>query len=156
MMKNKIYTMTLVLVIIDQITKFFIKSNMNLYDKIKIIPNFFSIYYVENSGAAFSILENVPYILIIISVIVLLFLIYYIRGEYNNIDLLSSISFSMILSGIIGNLIDRCLYGKVIDFLSFKIINYQYPVFNMADTFIVVGVILLVIDYIFEERMKLC
>ena len=151
-MKNKIYTVTLIGLIIDQVSKMLVKSNMELFSNIVIIPNFFSLHYVKNTGAAFSIFDNMPYLLTIICFIILLLLIYYIKKEEKNFNLRSSISLGMILAGIIGNLIDRLLYGSVIDFLSFKIFSYNYPVFNLADTLIVCGVILYIIDFIICER----
>ncbi len=152
MMKNKVYTVTLIGIIIDQVSKMLIKSNMELFSKIVIIPKFFSLYYVKNKGAAFSIFGNMPCLLTIMCFVVFLLLIYYIEKEEKNLDLISSISFGMILSGIIGNLIDRILYGSVVDFLSFKIFSYNFPIFNMADTFIVCGVILYIINVIICEK----
>ena len=80
-MKNRVYTVTLIGIILDQFTKFLIKNNLKLYESITVIPKFFSIRYVENSGAAFSILESGTYLLILISFIVLFYLIYYINKE---------------------------------------------------------------------------
>ncbi len=153
-MKDKLYTITLIGIIIDQVTKYIVKANMHLLEKIIVIPNFFSISYVENSGAAFSILERDSYLLIFISLGVLLYLVNYINKEEKHLNLLYSTSLGMILGGIVGNLVDRILYHEVTDFLAFKIFNYNFPVFNFADVLIVVGVIILIVGFIKEELDK--
>ncbi len=153
-MKNKVYIVALIGIVFDQITKIIIKSNLRLYENITIIPKFFSLRYVENTGAAFSILESGTYLLIIISFLVLFYLIYYLNKEKNNLDNITILTLGMIMSGIVGNLIDRVLYNKVVDFLSFNIFGYHFPVFNVADSLIVIGVIILIGNYIYLEYKK--
>lgn len=148
--KEKIYSVAAVLIIIDQFIKLFIKSKMNLFDKIDIIPNFFSIYYIENDGAAFSILGGATLILIIVSFVVLFLLDRFVTKE-NIKSKFGSLSYGMVFAGIVGNLIDRCLYGSVIDYLSFYIFSYHFPVFNLADICIVVGIFLVVINIFVDE-----
>lgn len=142
--KEKIYSMTALFLIFDQIIKLFIKTKMNLLDQIKVIPNFFFIFYIENKGAAFSILEGQRIFLILISFIILFIIDRYITKE-NIKDKHLIVYYGMIIAGILGNLIDRLLYDGVIDYLAFKIFGYDFPVFNLADICIVVGVILLII-----------
>ena len=154
MKKDKIYTVTLVGIIVDVLSKFIIKSNMALFDRINIIPKFFSIYYVENSGAAFSMLEGSYYIFIFISIGVLLYLVHYINKNYKSFSLVTSTSLGFIMAGIIGNLIDRLLYGRVVDFLAFNLFGWNAPVFNIADVFIVCGVVSFIIDSLIAERRK--
>lgn len=148
--KEKIYSVAAVLIIIDQFIKLFIKSKMNLFDKIDIIPNFFSIYYIENDGAAFSILGGATLILIIVSFVVLFLLDRFVTKE-NIKSKFGILSYGMVFAGIVGNLIDRCLYGSVIDYLSFYIFSYHFPVFNLADICIVVGIFLVVINIFVDE-----
>ena len=148
--KEKIYSVAAILIIIDQFIKLFIKSKMNLFDKIDIIPNFFSIYYIENDGAAFSILGGATVILIIVSFIVLFLLDRFVTKE-NIKSKFGVLSYGMVFAGIVGNLIDRCLYGSVIDYLSFYIFSYHFPVFNLADICIVVGIFLVVINIFVDE-----
>ena len=143
-MKKRIYILTFILLLIDIIFKLIIKNAMNLYQSIIIIPNFFNITYVNNIGAAFSILEGKQLFLIIIGIIFLIFLIINIRKE--EINKLKLIYYSLLISGILGNLIDRIIYGFVIDFLDFKIFNMSFPTFNLADTFICISVILIIIE----------
>lgn len=150
MKKNRyIYIVSLILIILDQATKLLIKTNLNLNEEIKIIPNFFSIHYLKNTGAAFSIFENQTIFLILISIACLVTIIYYLNQE--EVEKLSGIFLGIILGGIVGNLIDRIAYTGVIDFISFKIFNYNFPVFNIADIGITIGVVLLIIIYIFRS-----
>ncbi len=151
MMKNrKIITISLIIIIIDQILKTMIRFNLQLLETITIIPKFFYITHTENTGGAWSILEGNQLFLILISIIFLIGLIFYIKKEENSTKL-SLISYSLIIGGIIGNLLDRLFLNAVIDFLSFKIINYYFPIFNIADIAIVIGTSLLMLDIIRSE-----
>ncbi|MDD6941091.1 MAG: signal peptidase II [Bacilli bacterium] len=151
--KNKVYLTSVIVLLIDQIVKLLIKTNMNLNEEISIIPNFFSIQYLKNTGAAFSILENQTILLAITSIICISVIIYYLKKE-ENLTTAMYLSFGMVLGGILGNLIDRIVYQGVIDFLSFQIFNYNFPVFNIADIGITIGVLLLIIIYISRDIKK--
>ncbi len=152
MKKDRIYIVTLIGIIIDFFVKYIVKNNMVLLERITVIPKFFSLYYVENSGAAFSMLEGASYIFVFISIGVLLYLLNYINKNYKSFSLVTSITLGFIMSGIIGNLIDRLLYGKVTDFLAFNLFGWNAPVFNIADIFIVCGVLVFIIDSFILER----
>ncbi len=147
-MKNreKVYKYVAITVLIDQFIKLLIQKNMELYQEISIIPNFFSFCYVKNSGAAFSILEDATLLLIIISILFIILIDNTIKKESHNLSNLSIIALGMIIGGIFGNLIDRILYRSVIDFISFSFGNYHFPIFNIADIGITVGVFILLID----------
>lgn len=151
--KNKFYLTSVIVLLIDQIVKLLIKTNMNLNEEISIIPNFFSIQYLKNTGAAFSILENQTILLAITSIICISVIIYYLKKE-ENLTTAMYLSFGLVLGGILGNLIDRIVYQGVIDFLSFQIFNYNFPVFNIADIGITIGVLLLIIIYISRDIKK--
>jgi len=140
-MKKKIVITGIVLLLIDIISKLIIDNSFHFMETRPIIMNFFSLTKVYNEGASWNILSGHRIILIIITIMVLVFLIYYMTKFKDNTRNL--IAFSLLFSGIIGNLIDRVIYGYVIDFLDFTIFGYDYPVFNFADIFIVCGVILL-------------
>ncbi len=154
-MKNRqqIYNVVAIVFIIDQIIKIIIKHTMNLYQEISIIPNFFSLCYVKNTGAAFSILEDATLLLIAISVIFIILIDKSIKKEEQNLSKLSIISLGMIIGGIFGNLIDRILYRSVIDYISFSFGKYHFPIFNIADIGITVGVVLLIIDMIRRKKL---
>ena len=151
--KNKVYLTSVIVLLIDQIVKLLIKTNMNLNEEISIIPNFFSIQYLKNTGAAFSILENQTILLAITSIICISVIIYYLKKE-ENLTTAMYLSFGLVLGGILGNLIDRIVYQGVIDFLSFQIFNYNFPVFNIADIGITIGVLLLIIIDISRDIKK--
>ncbi|MBP5679078.1 MAG: signal peptidase II [Bacilli bacterium] len=147
-MKNReyIYRWVVLVIILDQLTKILIQKNLTLYEEVKVIPKFFSLYYVQNTGAAFSILENATFLLIIISILFVILIDKTIQKEEQNLDQLSILALGMIIGGIFGNLLDRIFYRGVIDFLSFSFGKYHFPVFNVADIGITIGVFLLLFD----------
>jgi len=145
--KEDIYKITIVVLLLDQFIKYMINKFMEINTSIKVIPNFFSIFYVRNKGAAFSILEDSTILIIIISVIFIVILDSYIKKE-KNFTPLSVLSLGMIMGGIFGNLMDRVIYHSVIDYLAFG----NFPVFNLADIGITVGVGLLIISEILKIR----
>ncbi len=145
-MKQKLFFLSILFFLIDFVSKRIIENTMKLYESIKIIPNFFNITYVVNDGAAFSILSGKQIFLIILGIGVLLFLIYSIQKE--KLTTLKIIYYSLLIGGILGNLFDRILFNGVKDFLDFKIFVYDAPVFNLADTFIFIGVVLIIIENI--------
>ena len=118
----------------------------------EIITNFFSITKVYNYGASWNILSGYRILLIIITILILIMLFYYETKFIINTR--NIISFSLVYSGIIGNLINRIFKGYVIDFLDFKIFGWDYPVFNFADICIVCGIILLGIAIIKKEDLN--
>jgi len=136
--------LTIIFFIIDLGSKLLISNLMNVNDSIRIIRNFFYITYVRNTGAAWSIFSGKVLGLIFVSLLIIGFIIYYIYKN-NPKSILEKVGYSMILGGAIGNLFDRIFYGYVIDFLDFIIFGYDYPIFNLADSFIFVGVLLLVV-----------
>lgn len=154
-MKNKkyIYTVAMFFMLLDQLIKLIVVNNMDLLQEIKIIPNFFSLYYLKNTGAAFSILGNKTLLLIVISILCLMILKNYIK-KLQRVTNLTIISVGIMIGGIIGNLFDRLIYQAVIDYLSFNFFGYSFPVFNLADIGITVGACLLIIDLIIEEKEK--
>lgn len=142
---------SIILLCIDQISKLLIVNLLTKTNSIAIIKNFFYLTYINNDGAAFSILVGKRVLLILIAVLVIVMLIRYIKK--NNIqNKLELVSISLIIGGSLGNLIDRVVRGYVIDFLDFKIFNYNFPIFNLADTFIVIGVFLLLLKEIRKEN----
>ena len=137
--------LTILVILVDFFSKYMVSKLMTVNETINLIDNFFRITYVKNTGAAFSIFSNNTILVIIISVIVIGFLLFYIYKNKGN-NKLENVSYAFILGGAISNLIDRLVYGYVIDFLDFEILSYNAPIFNLADTFIVIGVILFLIN----------
>ena len=110
------------------------------YEKsVVVIKNFFSFTLAKNTGVAFSMLEGNVLFIILMTLIIIFFLIDFIKK--NACGLLELVNYSFVIGGAIGNLFDRICYGYVIDFLDFKIFGYDFPIFNLADSFIVIGII---------------
>lgn len=151
-MKKKIAILSILLLIIDIITKYLIDTNFNLLETKEIIPNFFSITKVYNYGASWNILSGFRFLLIIISIIIIIALVLYQKNF--KINTRNIIGFSLLYGGIMGNLFNRIFNGYVIDFLDFFILGCDYPVFNFADIYIVCGIILLGIAIIKKEDIN--
>ena len=147
-MKNKyilIFSITLIVLLFDQITKFLIRINFELNQTFPIIKNIFHLTYIQNFGAGFGILQNQQGILIFVSLLVIGIIFYYI-DRIKEKEMLLQVLVGFVLGGTIGNLIDKLIYGFVIDFLDFRI----WPIFNIADSFVTIGVIGLII-YLWEK-----
>ena len=137
-------TWLILIIVLDQLTKVIVDRTMPLHESIPVIDGLFSLTYVRNTGAAFGIFAGsheafrLPF-LILISVIAIGFIFVMLKRLHEQeIGLTTALAF--ILGGAIGNLIDRVLHGEVIDFLDFYWSNYHWPAFNLADSFITVGV----------------
>ena len=153
-MKNKsniILSIVLVIVLlgIDLLLKYLVSTYLTT---VNIIDNFFSLTYVLNDGAAFSLFASRTYLLILIALICLFFIIYELKNNLD--DRVLSIGYSLVLAGLLGNFLDRLMDGYIIDYLSFKIFTYNFPIFNFADILIVVGIIIVIIKEILKERGK--
>ena len=150
----KILFASAIMVLADQISKTVVRSTMTLYESITVIPGFFHLTYITNDGMAFGI--NFPfgiYIFSIISIIFTVILFYYlwtIRQE--TIFIRSGVA--MILAGAIGNLIDRLFLGEVVDFLDFMIGDVHWYVFNLADSFVTIGMGIILYDSIILEKKR--
>ncbi|NMM61405.1 signal peptidase II [Clostridium sp. P21] len=138
--------------ILDRITKLWALKELSQTSGVVIIKDFFGFFYLENRGAAFGILQNKVMLLSIVTSIVMLSIIYYIV-KYKPTSKILRISLALIISGAVGNLIDRIFYKYVVDFITvhYKDI-YYFPTFNIADTLVVLGTILLAIYLIKEDK----
>ncbi len=141
-MKKRNVMLVILLLLIDQGSKGLMEAILT-GKSITVIPNFFSLVFVTNTGAAWSIMQGNTLFLIILGIIAIFSLIFVMPTIKESIW--KSISFTMLYAGIIGNLLDRAIFHYVKDFLKFTIFGYEYPVFNFADIFIVVGAILLIV-----------
>lgn len=129
--------------VLDQLSKLYIVTNLSLYETKIVIKNFFNITYVKNTGAAFSILDGNTILFSIVAIIIIIAINIYIKK--NNLNKIEYIIFGILSGGIVGNLIDRIFRGYVIDFFDFKIFSYNFPVFNIADICICLSTLLLII-----------
>lgn len=136
---------------IDRIVKAWAQSALKPPDggSIDLIEGVFRFSYVENRGAAFGILQNQRYIFIVLTIAVTLYLLYKLFLSSKKLPMFANISLSLIIGGAVGNLFDRIVYGYVVDMFDFHLINFA--VFNVADSCVVVGVILLCIWVLFLE-----
>lgn len=151
-----IFLLTFFIVLLsDKITKIVIKNNFYLGESRSVIGNFFRFTYIENKGIAFGLLSDWSHpfkaiLLIFLSLAALYFLIsIYIKSRKGA---LMQLSFGLIFGGAVGNVFDRIFYGKVVDFLDFGIKNYRWPFFNLADTSITIGVMIIFILSIFYDK----
>ena len=142
-----------IFIICDQLLKILITNTLVPYQYINMIKNFITITHVHNTGAAFSILSDNVWLLIGISLIALVLIYYYILKKIS-VTKFNILIYSLLIGGIIGNLIDRIIHGYVIDYISVNIFGYHFPVFNLADIGIVISVFLLFIKTIKEEVCK--
>ena len=141
-----------IIVILDQITKHLAVIYLKGKAPYIIIKNFFQLEYVENYGAAFGILQNKKMFFVIITIIVIIGIIIALFKYSDVFNNTMNISLVMLLGGTIGNFIDRIRLSYVIDFISVKFgENYSFPVFNIADMFIVVGTFLIIFMLVFNR-----
>ena len=131
------------LVLFDQMIKLIVSNKIPYLDSITIIPSFFSLTFVKNTGAAFSMLEGKINFFVLLSGAAIIGIIYYLYKKFNKKGI--TITLGLILAGIIGNLIDRIRLGYVIDYLDFEFGTYHFAIFNFADICIVIGCFLLII-----------
>lgn len=146
------YSVLIIIMIgLDQISKAVIVSKFELGQSINIIKDFFSITYVQNYGAGFSIMQNQTMILCLFTVLVITLLIYMLINTKKN-EILYKTSYLLIIGGALGNFIDRISKVYVVDFLDFTFFGWGFPVFNVADCFVTIGTCLLIIASILENK----
>jgi len=147
-----ICAITIPIIVIDQLTKLFVQAHMALYESIAIIPNYLDITYALNPGAAFSMLAEAPpwvrkaFLLTMACGAIIVLAIFIWRSDRVSI---TSVAFAMIMGGAAGNLIDRAVRGRVIDFVRAHYYDLNYPIFNVADSAISIGVALIILTAFF-------
>jgi signal peptidase II len=152
------YLISAAIVLLDQLSKLLVVRDMRLGQSVPILPGFFDLTFVLNPGAAFSLFATLPErirnpFFVLISIAAAVLIVVY-RSRYLRENRLASASLSLVLGGAIGNLIDRLRYGVVVDFLDAHVADYHWPVFNVADSAISVGVTLLLLEMILEWRRE--
>ncbi|AGA58407.1 lipoprotein signal peptidase [Thermobacillus composti KWC4] len=148
------YAVAAVVFLLDQLTKQIIDANVALYEQISVIGQFFLITHVLNDGAAFSMLPGAQTLFILITIVVVIGIVWYIERNWRTGRPLLLTAFGLVLGGALGNFIDRLLYGHVIDFLQFNFGSYTFPIFNVADMGIVIGVGLILLDAVLDIRRE--
>lgn len=148
-----IIILSMLFLLVDQISKLMVIKLININHSVTVIKNFFYLTYTKNIGAAFSILNGQRIFLIVVAILIIVLLFYYLRK--NKIEgKIKKVAFSLVIGGSFGNLFDRIVRGFVVDFFDVKIFGYNFPIFNIADTFIVIGVFLLIIMMSRKEDRK--
>ena len=147
-MLSLFFTGMILLVLIDQLTKLLVINTIKGVETLPLINNVFHLTYWENRGAAFGILQNQRVFFIILTVLIVLAVVIFMVVKKPK-SLMLNTSLTLLMGGAIGNFIDRAVKGYVVDFLDFRLINF--PIFNAADCFVVVGAVLLAVYLIFME-----
>ena len=145
------YVIALLVIALDQLTKWMIVKKMEYGESIEIIENLLYITSHRNRGAAWGILQGQMWFFYLITVVVVIAIVYYIQKMAKTSRLLGT-SLALMLGGAIGNLIDRVFRQEVVDFVHTYIFSYSFPVFNIADASLTIGVVLLVIHMFLEEK----
>lgn len=144
------YLIAIVVIAMDQLTKWVIVKTMELYESIPVIENFFFITSSRNKGAAWGILQDQMIFFYVVTLIVIVGVVYFIQ-KYAKESIWLGIGLSLILGGAIGNFIDRIFRNEVVDFLHFYIFNYDFPIFNVADSCLCIGVGCIIIATLIDE-----
>ena len=148
-MYKKLAIFTIVFIFIDQLIKNLVNLYMNVDESFVLLKNVLNITYVHNYGAAFSMLTGARWILVLITIVALnVIYIFFIKNK--KLNKYQTIVYSMLLGGIMGNLIDRFFYGYVIDYIDIRLFNFA--IFNIADSLIVISVILLIVEEVLYAR----
>ena len=141
-----------ILIALDQVSKYVIDKNFFEGDTLGVITDFFHITYVKNRGIAFGMFQGKLDIISVATVIAIIAIIYYLYKDRNKMPILEKIGFNFILGGAIGNMIDRVARGFVIDMIDFR--GIWAFVFNLADVWINIGVLLILLEYFFDNKKK--
>lgn len=160
-MKQKYWVLLVVsgwILFVDQWTKYVVQQKLALHQTVEVIQRFFNLVHVRNTGGAFGIfagerggIGSILFVVVsLIAIGTILFLFVKVREDEKTL----SLSFSLVLAGAIGNLIDRLRYGEVVDFLDFYLFSYHWPAFNIADSAICIGIGLIALDLLIRDRKK--
>lgn len=159
-MKNEVtyrvvyFLIALIVFLVDQGTKYVIATGLTIGEQIPVIGDFFLITSHRNRGAAFGILQDQRWFFIVVTSVVVIGIIWYLQKVKNQPNKLLPTALSLVLGGAVGNFLDRAVSGEVVDFLQFNFGTYTFPIFNVADSCIVVGVALIILDSLLEIRRE--
>ncbi len=160
-MKRKYWVLLIIcfwILFTDQWTKHGVQKRLVLYQKVEVVHGFFNLVHVRNTGGAFGIfggekggLGSLLFVVVsLVAIGSILFLFIRLRDDEETL----SLSFSLVLSGAMGNLIDRLRYGEVVDFLDFYLLSFHWPAFNIADSAICLGIGLMALELLIRDRKK--
>ena len=144
--------LSVLIVILDQLSKFVVHTTMNLYDSFQVIPYLLNFTYIRNEGIAFGIyFEGAKTIFIILPILFTVYLFYLLKNEEFQ-DKFSQLALYLIIAGAIGNIIDRVFRGYVVDFIDFHLNGMHWYVFNVADSSVTIGLIFLLYSSIIINK----
>ena len=144
--------LSVLIVILDQLSKFIVHSTMNLYDSFQVIPYLLNFTYIRNEGIAFGIyFEGAETIFIVLPILITIYLFYLLKNEEFQ-DKFSQIALFLIIAGAVGNIIDRIFRGYVVDFIDFHLNGMHWYVFNIADSSVTIGLIFLLYSSIIINK----
>ena len=146
-----LFFLFLTLVILDQFTKALVINFFNLYDSVALLP-MINLTFVVNYGFAFGLLNNPSLNQILVSLVILAIIIYFLYLLIKTQDKIFQLTLTLILAGALGNFIDRIFRGFVIDFIDIYIGKYHWPAFNIADSCITLGFVVLMINILFLNK----
>jgi signal peptidase II len=145
------YVLTLLVILLDQWTKWLIVASMEIGESVKVIDDFFYVTSHRNRGAAWGMLEGQFWLFYIITAVVVVAIVYFMQTEAKGKPLMKT-ALAILLGGAIGNFIDRLFRGEVVDFVQTFIFGYHFPIFNIADAALTIGVLLLFGAMFIEDR----
>lgn len=145
------YLISGIIVLIDQLTKLLVAQTMEIREQIPVVEGVFYLTSHRNSGAAWGILQGQMWFFYVVTIIVVGFIVYYMR-QYAKESKWMGWALALILGGAVGNFIDRVFRKEVVDFLDLYIGSYNYPIFNIADSALVIGVIMVMIAVLLDEK----
>jgi len=144
--------LSVLIIVLDQLTKFIVHSTMNLYDSIQVVPYLLNFTYIRNEGIAFGIyFEGAETIFIVLPILITIYLFYLLKNEEFQ-DKFSQIALFLIIAGAVGNIIDRIFRGYVVDFIDFHLNGMHWYVFNIADSSVTIGLIFLLYSSIIINK----
>ncbi|MBB6673199.1 signal peptidase II [Cohnella nanjingensis] len=148
------YVIAALVFAIDYVTKKLIEHNLDLYQQVKVIGDFFIITFIHNRGAAFGILQEQRWFFLLITVLVVSAIVWYLHRSHRHGRGLLLVALALVLGGALGNFLDRAIYGQVVDFMQFNFGSYTFPIFNAADCAIVVGVAMIILDSLLAPKRE--
>ena len=154
-MKNSLLLFALFVftVVSDQVSKYFIVATFNLHESRRILYNILYLRYIKNPGAAFGLSFGHPLLMLTITILIIIILGYlFLKGNLFSDNILGKTAMVMILGGAVGNFIDRMVMKEVVDFIDMGVGHYRWPVYNLADVYITIGMFIMI--YLFSFKAK--
>lgn len=149
------YVVAIVVFLIDYVSKKIVSHNIEQdKERISVLGDFFILSHIRNRGAAFGMLQEQRWFFLIITVVVVVGILWYLHRSYRTGSMLLMFALATILGGAVGNFLDRALYGEVVDFLQLNFGTYTFPIFNLADSAICIGVALVILDSLLAMKRE--